>query len=79
MMACHLSSSRIFALVFVFLFICVVVAEAKGKNAEKKDDDHKNSWKKKDIRDYSEADLERLYQQWEVGVWFLFMLLLLLL
>lgn len=25
-------------------------------------------WKKKDIRDYSDADMERLYQQWEVGI-----------
>ena len=26
-------------------------------------------WKKKDVRDYTDADLERLLEQWEV--WFL--------
>ncbi|KAI5644296.1 chaperone for wingless signaling and trafficking of LDL receptor domain-containing protein [Phthorimaea operculella] len=28
-------------------------------------DEEKPSWAKKDIRDYSDADLERLYDQWE--------------
>ena len=23
-------------------------------------------WKKKDVRDYTDADLERLFEQWEV-------------
>ena len=30
-----------------------------------KKDDSKPDWAKKDIRDYSDADLERLYEQWE--------------
>jgi len=29
--------------------------------------EEKPAWAKKDIRDYSEADLERLLDQWEVG------------
>ncbi|XP_061185415.1 LDLR chaperone boca-like [Saccostrea echinata] len=45
----------------VFLCLCLIVtsfcAEEKGAESEK--------WKKKDIRDYSEADLERLFDQWE--------------
>lgn len=30
-------------------------------------DEEKPEWAKKDIRDYSEADLERLLDQWEVS------------
>lgn len=30
-----------------------------------KDEKEKPQWAKKDIRDYSDADLERLYEQWE--------------
>lgn len=32
----------------------------------KKFEGEKPAWAKKDIRDYSDADLERLYDQWEV-------------
>jgi len=32
-----------------------------------KEDDAAVKWKKKDIRDYTDADVERLYEQWEVG------------
>lgn len=45
-------------LLFLFLFIQNVVS--------KKFDGEKPAWAKKDIRDYNEADLERLYDQWEV-------------
>lgn len=33
----------------------------------KKPDGEKPQWAKKDIRDYSEADMERLLEQWEVS------------
>jgi len=33
----------------------------------KSEEDANEKWKKKDIRDYTDADLERLYEQWEVG------------
>ncbi|XP_026327497.1 LDLR chaperone boca [Hyposmocoma kahamanoa] len=33
--------------------------------AKKYKDEEKPAWAKKDIRDYTEADLERLYDQWE--------------
>lgn len=46
--------------VAVFLALCVTASVAKKfKNEEKP------AWAKKDIRDYNEADLERLYDQWE--------------
>ena len=31
-------------------------------------DEDKPSWAKKDIRDYNDADLERLLEQWEVNI-----------
>jgi hypothetical protein len=31
-------------------------------------DEDKPEWTKKDIRDYNDADLERLFEQWEVNV-----------
>lgn len=30
--------------------------------------DDKPEWAKKNIRDYSDADMERLFDQWEVSV-----------
>ncbi|GAB1603973.1 LDLR chaperone boca-like [Argonauta hians] len=42
-------------------------AEEKKPKLKPKSEDGADSWKKKDIRDYSEADLERLYEQWEEG------------
>ena len=33
-----------------------------------KDGEDKPAWAKKDIRDYNEADLERLLDQWEVYI-----------
>lgn len=37
-------------------------------NCKKADDKNKPEWAKKDIRDYNDADLERLLDQWEVCV-----------
>lgn len=36
-------------------------------NTGKSKDGEKPAWAKKDIRDYSEADLERLLDQWDVS------------
>ena len=36
-------------------------------NCKKSDAENKPAWAKKDIRDYSDADLERLLDQWEVS------------
>ena len=43
--------------------MCLSVAFADKADKEK---EAKEKWKKKDIRDYSDADLERLFDQWEV-------------
>ncbi|XP_049873488.1 LDLR chaperone boca [Pectinophora gossypiella] len=47
------------AIHFIFL-LCVCSGLAK-----KYQDDEKPSWAKKDIRDFSDADMERLFDQWE--------------
>jgi len=36
-------------------------------NCKKADPENKPKWAKKDIRDFDDADLERLYDQWEVS------------
>lgn len=57
------TSSRKFHL-FTLLVICVAIAVV----AVKKDDDEneKPAWAKKKITDYSDADMERLLDQWNV-------------
>lgn len=35
--------------------------------AKKYKEEEKPSWAKKDVRDFSDADVERLFDQWEVG------------
>ncbi len=35
-----------------------------GEENDQKSDDR---WKKKDVRDYTDADIERLFDQWEVS------------
>ena len=42
-------------------FIAVISAEQNDKDAYE-------SLKKKSVLDYTDADIERLYEQWEVGV-----------
>lgn len=48
-------------LVFLSLLLFSVCPSICKKYA----DDKKPDWAKKDVRDFSEADLERLYDQWE--------------
>lgn len=45
---------------FFVLLICIT-------NASDSKSDEKPSWTKKDIRDYTDADMERLLDQWEEG------------
>ncbi|XP_053609929.1 LDLR chaperone boca [Plodia interpunctella] len=45
-------------LFLLIMFIC-------NGTAKKLKDEEKPAWAKKDIRDYSDADLERLFDQWE--------------
>ena len=50
----------------ILLIVFVVKIDCKKKKDVKPDE----AWKKKDITDYSDADLERLYEQWEVRLIF---------
>lgn len=48
-------------LILLILALTPIVLAKKFEGEEKPD------WAKKDIRDYSDADLERLLEQWEVS------------
>lgn len=50
---------KAYILSILLLTMCLV-------NCKKYKDDKKPDWAKKDIRDYSDADMERLLDQWEV-------------
>ena len=45
--------------------VLLIVNYSVLTKCKKKDGSDKPDWAKKDIRDYSDADLERLYDQWE--------------
>lgn len=53
-------TSKLIFLLFFVNSLLIVSGGKKSKNGEKP------AWAKKDIRDYSEADLERLLDQWDV-------------
>ena len=64
-----LSCTSTFGLLFFFIFLSLVVSGGLGTKSDDKKDKNsgeKDKWKKKDIRDYNDADLERLFDQWEV-------------
>lgn len=48
----------------VVVLVCLMLTSYCAKEKSKENE----QWKKKNIRDYSEADLERLYDQWEVCI-----------
>lgn len=50
--------------IIVFLTVIFVIAVETKKSGE----EDKPTWTKKDIRDYSDADMERLLDQWNVSV-----------
>ncbi|XP_013398508.1 LDLR chaperone boca isoform X1 [Lingula anatina] len=50
-------------IVLIYWYCCLCLANNESGESKKGTKDEK--WKKKDIRDYTEADLERLYDQWE--------------
>jgi hypothetical protein len=43
----------------------MVLVSRHCASAKKQEGDEKPAWAKKDVRDYTEADLERLLDQWE--------------
>lgn len=49
-----------------FLLFTSLYYVASGKKKPNGNENDADKWKKKDIRDYTDADLERLYEQWEV-------------
>ena len=67
--AMEMFTSYKFSRIVLFSFVSFVVFQSVilEKSNKKSSDDANEKWKKKDIRDYTEADLERLYDQWEVA------------
>lgn len=52
--------------ILVLAFLLLLVESKKAKV--------KPDWAKKDIRDYTDADMERLLDQWEVGAVYVYTL-----
>ena len=52
---------NVWRVLYLILIVVTVVcnSDKSGKKEEEK-------WKKKDVRDYDDGDVERLYDQWEV-------------
>lgn len=46
--------------------IIIVIIISTAINSKKFKENDKPEWAKKDIRDYTDADMERLLDQWEV-------------
>ena len=67
MMACTCTFTLTFLLIFLFLVPFIECTSKKDEKNDKKTDEI-DKWKKKDVRDYNDADLERLFDQWEVRV-----------
>ena len=60
-LTCLFNKTFLLLLVACCLFATIVECKSKkNENAEEK-------WKKKQVTDYTDADLERLYDQWEVS------------
>ena len=55
-----------------YLLFCLVVLQISASKSKKEDTGTEESekWKKKDVRDYNDADVERLFEQWEVRIIF---------
>jgi hypothetical protein len=53
-----------YQLYYVLLFTTAI----STIHCKKFKDEDKPAWAKKDIRDYNDADLERLLEQWEVNL-----------
>lgn len=52
------------SLIVINFILLLLISVASCKKAK---DGNKPEWAKKDIRDYNDADLERLLDQWEVS------------
>lgn len=58
-----ITSSRKFQIISL-LVVCLAIAAS----AKKKDGEEKPVWAKKSITDFSDADMERLLDQWNVRI-----------
>ncbi|XP_041460387.1 LDLR chaperone boca-like [Lytechinus variegatus] len=47
------------------VLLVIIISTTHGGNAEDEEDKPSEKWKKKDVRDYNDADVERLFEQWE--------------
>lgn len=50
---------------YIFLFLIILLISTTF--SKKFDENKKPDWAKKDIRDFTDADMERLLDQWEVS------------
>lgn len=50
-----------------FILLLVLASLLMTVNSKKPDKKDKPEWAKKDITDFTDADMERLLDQWEVG------------
>ena len=57
-------------LYFSLFLICYYLTHLclAGKDSKNKETKPEEKWKKKDVTDYSDADVERLFDQWEVQI-----------
>lgn len=55
----------------IILYFATVLCLLGQLEAKKSKDEEKPAWAKKDIRDYTDADLERLLDQWDVSEHFI--------
>lgn len=53
---------------YVITFIVIVVLSLGVNSKKSGDDEEKPTWTKKKITDYSDADMERLLDQWNVRI-----------
>ena len=54
------------------VFLCLL-CRLTLTDAKKSEEKEKPAWAKKDIRDYTDADLERLLDQWDVSYMLLYL------
>ncbi|XP_069102258.1 LDLR chaperone boca-like [Argopecten irradians] len=64
-MACRKQMNLSLYVLILFLIVNCVVLAKKDEKDKKEDNVAGEKWKKKKIQDYSEADMERLFDQWE--------------
>jgi len=62
-----MSCGAVIATALMITSCLLVLFASKTASAKKSDPSDKPAWAKKDVRDYTDADLERLSEQWDEG------------